>query len=252
MNGGQKDDAPTLIATGALVSIVASLAHEAVGHGLGCAIDGGRITLLTFLVFRCAGAGAIADGGGPVGAFVVGCLALAVVRARKSRSTLLELFLITLGALALLWFWAQMIREAIDATDDWGHVAADLRWSALWRPIACTLGVAGYVATVRVVRRLAGSLAAGRPLRLLTPYLAAMSSAVALGALWHGNRAGSALDGFLSFGVAPLGYLLAIGRTAQGAAHPDRIERNMLWIASVALLWAGFAVSIARGVGPLA
>jgi hypothetical protein len=61
-----KDDVPTLLAIGVLVSIAASLAHEALGHGVGCLMDGGHITLITFLVFRCAGAGALADGGGPI------------------------------------------------------------------------------------------------------------------------------------------------------------------------------------------
>ena len=55
-----RDDVPTLIAAGALVSLVASLAHEALGHGLGCTIDGGQITLLTFLVFRAALGGRLA------------------------------------------------------------------------------------------------------------------------------------------------------------------------------------------------
>jgi hypothetical protein len=65
------DDVPTLVAIGAAVALVASLAHEVLGHGLGCAFDGGTITLITFFVFRCDGGGVLADGGGPVGAFVV-------------------------------------------------------------------------------------------------------------------------------------------------------------------------------------
>jgi hypothetical protein len=35
MNAGAKDDVPTLVAIGMLVSMVASLAHEAFGHGIG-------------------------------------------------------------------------------------------------------------------------------------------------------------------------------------------------------------------------
>jgi len=252
MNKVSNDDALTLVAVGALVPIVASLAHEALGHGVGCAIDGGRITLLTFLVFRCAGAGPIADGGGPVGAFVVGCVALAILAAGKPRSAVLKLFLLTLGGMALLWVWAQMVREAIDGSDDWGHVAADLAWPARWHLIACAIGVIGYVVTVRVIGRMAGPLTGGHPMRLLIPYLVATASAVALGALWHGARAGSALDGLLSFGVAPLGYLLALRRPTRGADVAGTIERNIVLLSCVAVLWTLFALTIARGVGRLA
>ncbi len=114
------------------------------------------------------------------------------------------------------------------------------------------MGVVGYVATVRIAGKLARPLAEGRLLRLLVPYLAAAASAIALAALWHGDRAGSALDGFLTFGVAPLGYLLVIRRTARGAPVPGAIERNAPLLAFVVVLWVAFAPTAARGLGRLA
>ena len=278
MNDGLRDDTPTLLALGAIVSITASLAHELLGHGTGCAIDGGRITLLTFLVFRCAGAGVLADGGGPVGAFAVGCAALLVLRTARPRSALLALFLFALGVPTLLWVWAQMIKEGLDGSDDWGHVAADVGWAAGWHATAIVIGAIGYAATLRIARGMSGPVADGRPLRLLIPYLAATVSAVVLGALWHGDRAASALDGLLSFGVAPAGYLLLVRQVAREsatsggdspAALPDSaatpgspaawdlplrgpIKRDVPWLVSAAVLWLAFALTIARGVGPLA
>lgn len=251
MTNENSDDTSTLVAFGLLISIVASLAHEDLGHGLGCLMDGGRITLITFLVFRCAGAGPIADGGGPVGAFAVGCIALVMVWAIRPRSMVLKLFLFNLGALILLWFWGQMVPEALGRNDDWGHVASELHWPGQWQLIAALIGVAGYVATVRIVGRMARGLAGGRPARLLIPYLAAAVSAILLGALWHGDRIGSALDGFLSFGVAPFGYLFVIRRTARLAPVPGAIERNTALLGAVVILWAAFALTIARGIGQL-
>jgi hypothetical protein len=245
------DDAPTLIAIGALVSIVASLAHEALGHGVGCAIDHGQIALITFLVFRCDGTGASVDGGGPMGSLVVGCAAVIITWVANPRSPTVKLFLFTLSVLALLWFWAQMIRDSIARSDDWGSVAADLHWPTELRLLACSVGLVGYIATLRIVGRGAYPLAGGRPGRLLIPYLAATLSAVSLGALWHGDRIGSALDGLLTFGVAPFGYLLVIRRTAQSSPVQGAIARNFPLLGSVVVIWVAFALTVARGIGRL-
>lgn len=251
MKSKNSDDVATLIAIGVLVSVAASLAHEALGHGVGCAIGGGHITLLTFLVFRCAGAGVLADGGGPVGVLLIGCVALLVAFAANRVAPGVRLFLFVLGAMGLLWFWGQLIREAIDGSDDWGHVAADLHWSAGWHPVALSVGLIGYIVTTRVSLRIGGQLASGRPMRLLVPYLAAVMSAVLLAAIWHGDRMGSALDALLAFGVAPFGYLLVIRRVAQGVPVSGAIERNPILLGSIAVVWGTFALTIARGVGRL-
>lgn len=121
-----RNEVPALIAIGLLVSLLASLAHEAVGHGLGCLVQRGHITLLTFLVFRCAGAGVMTDGAGPLGLLVVSCLALALAWRWRTGNILARLVLLNLGAIGLFWVSGQAISEALDGTDDWGHVAAGL------------------------------------------------------------------------------------------------------------------------------
>ena len=240
-----------LVAVGVLVSIVASLAHEALGHGLGCVADGGHITLITFLVFRCAGAGALADGGGPIGAILVGCAALASTRLFRSQASIARLFLLNLGAISLLWACAQAVKEAVDGSDDWGHLAKDLAWSSHWHWMLGVAGVFGYALTLRVAGRLATAAAGGRPLRLLLPYAAATLSAVVLGALWHGDRLASALDGFLCFGVAPAGYWLIARRLSQGNSTSDLVGRSAEFLAGVGAIWLVFACTVARGLGSL-
>ena len=246
-----KDDVPMMVAIGVLISIVASLAHEAIGHGLGCAVDGGHITLITFLVFRCAGAGTLADGGGPIGVLLVGCAALALIHVFRSKALAGRLFLLNLGAIMLFWVCGQAIEEAFDGSDDWGHVANDLGWPSYWQ---CTLGfagVSGYIITMRIIGRLGSVLANGRPVRMLLPYAATMLSAIVLGSLWHGGRAASALDGFLSFGVAPIGYLLIARRLAHDPSSPDTVSRSTGFIVFVAAIWLVFAIAVAKGLGPL-
>jgi len=247
-----QDDVPTLLAIGLLISIVASLAHEALGHGVGCLMDAGHITLITFLVFRCAGAGVLADGGGPVGVIATGCIALLITAfMTRHRPTLPRLFLFNFGTLALLWVCGQAIEEAFDGSDDWGHVASDLGWSNSWHLIVGVAGVLSYAAIVRISSKLAKVIAGGHPKRLLLPYLAAMVSAIVLGALWHGDRTGSAIDGFLSFGLAPVGYLLVVRRAAQSDPVNDLIERNPAFLVFVASAWLVFALTVAGGMGVL-
>jgi hypothetical protein len=248
-----KDDTSTLLAIGVLVSIVASLTHEAIGHGMGCLVDNGRITLMTFLVFRCAGAGTIADGAGPIAVLIVGCIAMAMAMAYglRSRVTISRLFLLNLAATSLFWVGGQAMEEAFNGSDDWGHVAKDLGWSDHWHWILGIIGVIGYVITMRIASHLSKVLAGGRPERLLLPYVGAIVSAVALGAFWHGGRMASAYDALLSFGVAPVGYLVIAKRVGRGDPLPDGITRSVKFLVAVAVIWLVFAATIAQGLGAL-
>jgi len=246
------DDVPTLVAVGAAVAIAASLAHEAFGHGLGCRLDGGTITLITFLVFRCDGGGALADGGGPVGAFVVAASCLVVLWRRRPRPSIASLFAYAFGVQGMLWVFAQLVSEGIDGSDDWGFLARDLGWPPAWHAIAIAVGAIGYVATIRIAAAFGRPIASGRPARLLIPWASTCVAAVLLAALWHGGAAASAFDAFLSFGVAPLGYLFAICAIAREPVGSDVVRRNIPWLASVVVAVAAVALTIARGVGKLA
>jgi hypothetical protein len=255
MNANEnRDDIPTLVVVGAMVAICASLAHEAFGHGVGCLADGGTVTLLTFLVFRCDGAGVLTDAGGPVGAFLVASLCLITLRQVKPKPSVASLFAYALGIQMMLWVFAQMVREGVDGSDDWGHVARALDWPPAWHLAAIAIGLMGYGATVRIAATLGTPLASGQPARLLIPYASTCIFAVIFGAMWHGDRAASALDGFLSFGVAPLGYLLAIRVVAKARTTPNSaaIGRSGVWLVVVGVIGCIFALTIAQGVGRLA
>lgn len=251
MANGDKDDASTLVAIGAVAAVVASLAHEALGHGLGCVADGGRVTLLTFLVFRCQGAGVLADGGGPIGALAVGLASLGLLLAIRPKPTPTRMFLFTLAALTLFWPFAQMLREATDGSDDWGHVARDLAWPPAWHLIGVAVALAGYVATLVVTSRLARIMAAGRPTRLAALWGAAVIAGVVLAALWRKDAAVSALDGFMTFGVAQLGWLGAL-RAAGRAEQGPTLARSWPWIAGAAFIVVAAAATVGRGLGVLA
>lgn len=250
-NGSTQDDWAVLTMLGALVAIVGSVAHEVIGHGLGCALDRGTITLVTFLVFRCDGAGWLADGGGPIGALVIGWLALFALRRVRGRAPLLQLSLFTVASILLFWFFAQMVREAFDGSDDWGHVAGDLSWPSEWHMVAATVGVLGYWLTLRGMRRAAVPVIDGQPKRLFVPYIAAALSATLLGALWHGGALASAVDGLLTFAVAPFGHLLLLFFMERNDAAGEPIRRSYAFIGTTLAIVVLFAAVVAPGLGRL-
>ena len=71
-----KDDIPTALAAGILAATLAAVVHETVGHGMGCLTDGGMITVLTSIWFRCQGAAGLTVAAGPVASAVVGLVTL--------------------------------------------------------------------------------------------------------------------------------------------------------------------------------
>ncbi|MHC1481224.1 hypothetical protein ACYJW8_13310 [Frateuria aurantia] len=235
------------------ISLTASLVHEALGHGLSCITEHGRITLLTFLVFRCLDGGVWTDGGGPIAVLIAGMASLILLHRLPHRQQLTRLWLLNFGTMSLLWACGQAISEAFDGSDDWGHVAHDLSWPTWWHQALGMVSLIGYASVVRWVMKHAEPIVAGAPGRLLIPYGSAMLSAIALGSLWHGARLASALDGFLSFGVAPMGYLLIARRWSIAKGHhPPQLPRATRFIALVAMLWLAFALTVARGIGLLA
>lgn len=247
------DDVPTLVAVGAAVAICASLAHEALGHGVGCIADGGRVTLLTFIVFRCAGAGVMTDGGGPVGAFLVAVVCLIALYRLTPKPTIMRLLTYALGVQMMFWVFAGMVRQGFDGSDDWGQVARHLGWPTQWHAVLIAIGVIGYGATIRIATSLGAPLAQGRPSRLLIPFASTCLFAVAFGAMWQGDPVASALDGFLSFGIAPLGYLLAIRvASRRDSLGETGISRSRSWLVAVTVISCIFALTIARGIGQLA
>lgn len=247
-------DLATVIAVGVLAATLAAVCHETLGHGLGCIVVGGRITLLTSIYFQCLGATALTDAAGPLGNFLGGIAAFAFLSLRPSgRAT--RLFLILFGAFNLLWLFAQMTYCALLGKGDWAFVALQMGWSWVWRPIVAAIGIAGYVL---VVRQSTAALAkSGSPTHqaIRLAYIAAVASAVIAGLMWHPERVRSAIEGFLAVGLAPLGLLVAATRAGRAdaatAVHPP-ITHSWWWIAAGVMVFGVFLFTQGLGLGPLA
>jgi hypothetical protein len=254
-----RDDFPTLVAIGIAAATVAEVSHETVGHGLGCLVVGGRITLLTSVWFRCLGATPLTDAAGPAANLIVGVLAL-VLSGRERLSSSLRLFLILLGGFNLFWFAGQMLDSGVLDTEDLAYVARVLGWPEAWRVGAVVVGVLTYAAAVQVMTvRLRMLAAATEPpgalrTRTLIAFAAGVASGIAAGLLWARNPLGSALNEASELGLSSLPGWIALRRAERlggdGAAAP--VQRSWIWIGSSVLLYVAFALIQGRGLGDLA
>ncbi|WP_158932373.1 hypothetical protein [Acidisphaera sp. S103] len=245
-------DPATVIAAGVLAAILAAICHETLGHGLGCVIDGGRITLLTSIWFRCAGAMSITDAGGPVGSLIGGVAALTFLSVRAPGSVL-RLVILMFGGFSLFWFAGQLITQPLFNRDDFFFVAHRMGWSWVWRPVMGTIGVVAYAAAMRwVVAVLRWQRAPGwHAIRL--SYVAGVVSAVVAGLMWQVEPVRSAIEGFQTLGIVPLGLLVAARRGSRdGVGDVAPVPRSWAWIVGCAVVFGLFLFVQSRGLGSLA
>lgn len=245
------DDTATVVAAGVLAATLATLCHETVGHGLGCVIDSGRITLLTSIWFRCQGATSLTDAAGPFASLVSGLAAFALLLIK--RTDRVARFVLTLfGAINLFWFAGQLIDHAVINGDDFGSIARRNHWPSTWRPISIALGVAvyggGFALTSATLRR----KDAPRWRAIVLAYAASAASAAIAGLAWQPEPLRSALEGLLTLGIAPLGLLVAARRAERDPTETAPIPRSWRWIAAGAVVFVVFLFVQARGIGPFA
>lgn len=243
-----------MIAAGVLAASLATLCHETLGHGLGCIGVGGHVTLLTSIWFRCQGATSITDAGGPIASLIAGTAAMMFL-SYKAPGPIMRLIVLLFGGLSLFWFAGQLIDHPLVNRDDWAFIARRMGWSWVWRPITGAIGITTYVALMRwtfaVVRRQG---APGWPAIRLA-YASAAASAVIAGLMWRPEPIRSAIEGFLTLGMAPLG-LLAAARKASLDAERNAVATSMprSWslIALSLVVFSLFLFLQARGLGSMA
>ena len=240
-------DPLTACSVGVLAATTAAVAHETVGHGLGCLAAGGQVTLLTSIYFRCAGGTWITDAAGPLGGLAVGLISLALYRAGVGAGWA-RLFLLLSALVNLGWFAGQLVYCAVLNIDDWAFVARALHAPAVWRVGVVAAGVATYAWTSRRVRP-----AARRTAGMRFAALAAAASSGLAGLAWAGAPVRGALEGIAAVGLAPAVLLAPAFRPrpppADGAL---RKGRSWAWVAAAAALYGLFLMTQGRGLGRLA
>jgi hypothetical protein len=248
----------TFLALGAIAACASLFAHEAFGHGTVCELTGGRITLLTAIVFRCAGPSELPDIGGPLGNLVAAALAYLGLTREWIRAASGRLFLVLLFGLNLLWFAGQTLYSGLLDREDLALLAHALHWPILWRIVAVIIGIVLYRFGTQTLRRwLAEFFPPGAATRtaLRAAYLGSLATGLVMAIAWQKDPGESARDVLLALGVAPLGLWFAAGDATRGH-RPDETPAlpgpSPKWMVTAVVLLAIFGLTIARGLGPLA
>jgi hypothetical protein len=260
-----RDDRWTLAAIAVLAYIVANIAHESIGHGVGLILAGGRSGILTttrLLISRPVPNPywRIFDLGGPAGNLV--CAGLAWVGLRRSAGTHsgLRLFLWLTMCFSLYWAFGYLLFCGILGRGDWMALLPDGFWPG--RVVFALAGFALYRATTRIAARELG--------RILDNSERSRSRTRRLtGIAWLAGgivaTAGAALDprgplemlnsGALSSFGAAIGLLQIpglIGRTQADAEAPNNrpfaLTRSTSWIVAAIAASIFFIAILGRGI----
>ena len=239
----------TLLGIGALAFVIASIAHEAIGHGGMCTLMGGRITLLSSVYARCSIDSSLIDAAGPSMGIAVGLVLWAILRSRMIVSPNVRLLLGFTMAINLFWGAGYLLFSAVINGGDWGFLVRDLASSqqAIGRSMLGAVGVIAYLASTRMV-----ATQLPPPTPLLAPYLA-MGIVSCVAVLFYFGPVVPALREAVNEGfLAPVGLLLiARRRSAENDSNGSDLSvvGSNGWIVMSLLVCIVFFATMGRGFG---
>lgn len=242
------DDMLSVGAAGLLAYLSADVAHHGLGHPAGCLLMGGRVTRIAATVVECTDTGIVVDLAGPLANLLLGLAAL--VFARRAQTDIIRLLLLLAAAVNLFWLGGQVAYSAATATDDWNQLILVLGGSDAVRITLALIGVAIYLAMVRVFDHAFACFARplGRLPRLLGIAYAAMVMTALLTALFDVTEKGALYRAAAQI-LLPSGLLFLRAPTVPTVAV--FIDRNVAAISAAALGLLASIVLLGRGLSPL-
>jgi len=237
-----QDDILTVAVVALAAMVVATVAHEVIGHGSVCLAIGGRVTKLTSVYFQCSARSTWIAAGGPLGNLGAAALAWVGLRLSPVPAASLRWFLAILLAISLYWFVGYLLYSVVTNNGDLYFVAVDVigHPTSSERVVAGLAGLGLYrVSTVDDPDR------AARLARW--SWLAASTGAVLAALLYAPDRLNAARQSVLEIGAATWPLLLVSGRTIATSEPP--VRRSRVLIGFGALIFAAFAATLGRGLG---
>lgn len=245
-----RDDALTVAAIAILAMCVSTTAHEAIGHGGACLASGGRIAQLTSVYFQCAPGGQWIPAAGPAGNLVAAVLAGIGAKLTPAARPRLRLLLALVMAISLFWEAGYLLYAMARREGDWAIAAREVFGSLtpVVRIAGAAAGIGLYLLGARLV---AGAVRpfGDRARRLLAlAWTAAGVAACAAAAFYAPDRLDAMKQAALEVGAASLPLLIMRLRTGPAGEPAPRIARDWRWIAVSAAAYAGFILTLGRGL----
>jgi len=151
-----------MIAAAAAAYAAADIAHEGLGHGGACLLEGGRLLVLSTTYADCSLSTRFIDGAGPTAGIIVALLAWLWVRLVPPRRFAARAFLVCLYAFAIFWNVGYMLKSGLFDAGDWASVIRGLQPTLFWHASLVAAGIVFYALAMRFLAhairtRLAGS-----------------------------------------------------------------------------------------------
>jgi len=249
-----QDDILTVAVVALAAMVVATVAHEVIGHGSVCLAIGGRVTKLTSVYFQCSARSTWIAAGGPLGNLGAAALAWVGLRLSPVPAASLRWFLAILLAISLYWFVGYLLYSVVTNNGDLYFVAVDVigHPTSSERVVAGLAGLGLYRVSAQLVNAEVSCFSTvddpDRAARLARwSWLAASTGAVLAALLYAPDRLNAARQSVLEIGAATWPLLLVSGRTIATSEPP--VRRSRVLIGFGALIFAAFAATLGRGLG---
>jgi len=240
----------TIVSMAVVASVVSSLLHEGLGHGVTASLRGDVVTELTSNHLSSIRPDRVVDAGGTIVNLIAGSLCL--FAASRSTRANTRYFLWFLGAINLLLGAGYFLFSGVLGLGDWADVIAGLPRQGLLRAALAVAGAVLYIFFVRLIAVVARPFVANRREyntvgRL--PYYAACC-------FWC-----------LAGAFDPLGFRLMLISTLPASfggmsglmwadslmpravpEHALAVQRSRIWWALALVLGCAFLITVARGI----
>lgn len=260
------DDAWSLAAIAVLAFVLADVAHEVIGHGIGYVLAGGKACVLTTTRLIAEGqrlgdfGGTVFDMGGPFGNLSFAAIAWLGQRVVKRPAPRLRLLLWLLMTFSLFWGFGYLLFCGIVARGDWFALIRGTKPLWLWRSVFVIAGLGLYLACEKLVAAELHWIVRGsdanwrtRVRRLVfTSYVAGGLIACA-GAIFDPRGIWEVWNsGAMSSFVAAVGLLrtpqLFPGQPDKTVAYVSVVNRNAGWILAAAIVSIFYIAVLGPGV----
>jgi hypothetical protein len=251
----RNEDLATAAAIGVIAAGLATIAHEAAGHGGACLAHGGQVLLLSNVYFRCAPPAPIVDLAGPLGNLALALIALLALTLRKTAGVAERLFLSLLFAFSAFWLAGLLLVCGLTGEGDaafWARDALSMP-STVWRPVMTILGAGLYVVAIVTTARLAppGPAWRARIAWLAGAFGMALTALAYKGSPLAGDVREAVVEAVKEIALAslPLWFLAkGLERRAEVELATPPLTRGWPWIIAAVIGLSAFVVTMGRGL----
>lgn len=259
MPSSNRPNLPTVIAVAVVAYAACDMIHEALGHGIACALTPGVSALsISTVALQTSAESRMVAAAGSIANVVVGILLFALLRTRKKFEPA-TYFLWLLATLDLLNGTGYLFFSGLLNVGDWSVVIAGLTPHWAWRAGMAILGMVAYTRSIALsASALTSFVRSGRParrdvVRMVIPAYVAGGLLLVAGAAR--NRVSPDLIWLsgVSSGFGAMAGILVVPRIVRGATQDSAIvtpalRASLFWLILGVLTLAFFVGVLGPGI----